>query len=238
MLVALLLAAAACNGDARVDSNSDAVIASVAARSVPLDPGAVRQPIPDGIDPAMLEWRSDGVLIASQDSLVKTPGYVVDSIFPPEEALRRFQAEAAPVTALNGGAGSTDELLRRYWEILRSGDSLALRPYVVNKAEFAYLYFPESNEAATGLQPHISWLLYSNNGGRGLSRALTLAGTETQPVSGTACLDRTQTLGQNTVHGPCGIVRMLGSRPDTVWIAQHIIERDGIFKLLSFANEL
>lgn len=239
LLTALLLTAAACDSEPRVDANSDDVIAAVAARSVPLDSGAVRQPIPAGIDPAMVEWRSDGVLIASPDSLVKTPGYVVDSIFPPEEALRRFQAESTPVTALTGGASSTDELLRRYWETLQSGDSLALRPYVVNKAEFAYLYFPESNEAENGLQPHVSWLLYSNNGGRGLSRALTLASTESVPITGTACLeDRTQTIGKNLVHGPCGVVRMLGARPDTVWIAQHIIERDGVFKLLSFANEL
>ncbi len=217
---------------------SDDIIAEVSARSVPLDSGAVRQPIPAGIDPDMVEWRSDGVLIASTDSLVKTPGYVVDSIFPPEEALRRFQAETEPVTALSGGARSTDELLRRYWEILQSGDSLALTPYVLSKAEFAYLYFPESNEAETGLQPHVSWLLYSNNGGRGLSRALTLAGTETQPVNGTVCVNGTKALGNNTVHGPCGIVRELESRTDTLWISQHIIERGGVFKLLSFANEL
>lgn len=186
----------------------------------------------------MIEWRSDGVLIASTDSLVKTPGYVVDSIFPPEEALRRFQAEAAPVTELSGGARSVDELLRRYWEVLQSGDSLALRPFVVNKDEFAYLYFPESNEAENGLQPHVSWLLYSNNSGRGLTRALAKARSQAQPILGTTCIDRARIMGNNVAHGPCAIIRDLEQRRDTTWLAVHIIERNGVFKLLSFSNEL
>ncbi len=241
LFVAVLCTAltTACGTDSRMDTNSDVVIAEVAARSVPLDSGAIRQPIPDGINPDMVEWRSDGVLIASTDSLVKTPGYVVDSIFPPEEALRRFQAQSEPVSSLSGGAPSADELMRRYWQTLQSGDSLALRPYVVNEAEFAYLYYPESNEAETGLQPHVSWLLYSSNGGRGLTRALALAGSQSQSVLGTTCMtDRAKVVGNNTLHGPCGIIRDMSARRDTTWIAQHIIERDGVFKLLSFSNEL
>ncbi len=238
LLAALLMATSACTTDRRADTNRDEVIAAVAGRSAPLDSGAVRQPIPANIEPDMVEWRSDGVLIASQDSLVTTPGYVVDSIFPPEEALRRFQGEAAPVTAFSDGARSVDELLRRYWEILQSGDSLALRPYVVSKAEFAYLYYPESNEAETGLQPHVSWLLYSNNSGRGLTRALAKAAVQPQPIVGTTCVDRTQVMGNNTLRGPCGIIRVLDARRDTTWIALHIVERAGVFKLLSFSNEL
>lgn len=213
--------------------------AALANDTTTLDSGAVRQPIPAGIDPAMVEWRSDGALIASRDSLLKTPGYVIDSVFPPEEALRRFQAEAGgvPVTALSDGEKSVEALVQRYWRTLVRGDSLALTPLVVNKAEFAYLYFPESDEPANGMQPHVSWLLLANNGGRGLARALESArGSDSSATVTVVCSREARALGANRLHGPCGVVRP-GVR-DTLWLAAHILERDGTFKLMSFANEL
>jgi len=45
-------------------------------------------------------------------------------------------------------------------------------------------------------------------------------------------------MGNNTLRGPCGIIRVLDSQRDTTWIALHIVERAGVFKLLSFSNEL
>jgi hypothetical protein len=227
----------ACAGD---PADSAAANTSMAMDSTPLDPGAVRQPIPPGIDPAMVEWRSDGVLIASRDSLAKTAGYVVDSILPPEEALRRFQAEAGgrPPAALSGGERSTDALLRRYWATLVRGDSLALAPIVLSKLEFAYLYFPESAEPASGLQPQISWLLLESNSGRGLTRALRLAAASDSTLLGTTCVNGTVEAGRNTILGPCAIIRSRNARPDTVWISTHVLQRDGVFKLMSFANEL
>ncbi len=237
LLYVLVVAVAGACANADEKRRADAL----AAADTPLDDGAERQPIPPGIDPAMVTWRSDGVLIPSQDSFVKTPGYVVDSIFPPEEALRRFQAEegVSVVTALSGGERSTDALLRRYWDILSSGDSLALTPYVVSKSEFAHLYFPESNEPDNGMMPHISWLLLSNNSGRGLTRALAVAANNDSTLRTTVCQPAlSYTAGRNTIHGPCGVIRNDPARTDTVWIVKHIIERDGVFKLMSFTNEL
>ncbi len=233
MLVALV---SGCGEDA--DAKRRAL--AMANDTTVLDPGAQRQPIPPGVDPAMVEWRSDGKLIANRDSLLKTPGYVVDSIFPPEEALRRFQTEAGgvPVASLSGGEGSVDALLKRYWATLARGDSLALTPIVVSKPEFAYLYFPESAEPGNGMQPHVSWLLLSNNSGRGLARAMQLAAGADSTLQGTTCVDRKLEAGASTIVGPCAIIRMKNAQPDTVWITSHVIERGGVFKLMSFANEL
>ncbi len=235
--VALSLITLAACGNSSDDARRAAAMAN---DTTPLDSGAVRQPIPAGIDPAMVEWQSDGALIASRDSLLKTPGYVIDSIYPPEEALRRFQAEAGgvAVTALADGATSVDALLRRYWSTLVRSDSLALSPLVLSKAEFAYLYFPESDEPANGMQPHVSWLLLANNGGRGLARALERARGADSTVAGTACSREPRVLGQNRVHGPCGIIRRGKSVTDTLWLTSHIVERNGTFKLMSFSNEL
>lgn len=229
----LLLLTGCADADARRRAEA------LAAADTPLDSGAVRQPIPPGIDPAMVTWRGDGLLVPSTDSLQKTPGYVVDSIFPPEVMLERFQKEAGPqVTALADGAPSVDALLRRYWARLVTGDSLGMRPLVVTKAEFGWLYLPESVERANGMPPGPFWLLLSNNSGRGLARALALAAGGDSSLVGTTCRPDTLPAGAGRVLGPCAMIRRTGSRPDTVWLVKHVFARDGIFKLMSFANDL
>lgn len=202
--------------------------------------GVVREPIPRGIDPRMVEWRTDGVLVASQDSLVKTPGYVVDSIFPPEEALRRFQAEVvgpAPLQ-LAEGAASTDALLRRYWSLLVRHDTLAMTPLVVSKAEFAYLYYPEGAEASNGVPPNVAWMLLGHNSGRGLTRALRAASTRDTTVRAAVCTGLTQRVGQGELYGPCGVVLPSAGGLDTVWVAKTLFRRNGVHKLMGFHNEL
>lgn len=234
LAIGLLLCIGACD-DADARRRADAL----AAADTPLDSGAVRQPIPPGIDPAMVTWRGDGLLVPSPDSLQKTPGYVVDSIFPPEVMLARFQAEAGPpVERLSGGAASMDALLRTYWRALVRGDTLAMRPLVVTRAEFAWLYFPASQEPANGMPPAVSWLLLGNNGGRGLTRALRAAATADSTLLGTTCRPEEVAVGPGRIIGPCAVIRRVAGRPDTLWLVQHAFARDGIFKLMSFANDL
>lgn len=202
--------------------------------------GVVRQPIPRGVNPAMVEWRSDGVLVPSQDSLRKTPGYVVDSVFSPEENLRRFQATVSgPVPQrLSGGAPSTDALIRRYWDLLVAKDTLAMTPLIVSRAEYAYLYFPESVEGANGMPPHIGWELILSQTGRGLTRALLAAGRGPATVLRTECSSTPVRMGRSTVYGPCGVVVRRAGFEETIWLAKTLIERDGVHKLLGLQNEL
>jgi hypothetical protein len=203
--------------------------------------GVTRQPIPEGIDPRMVEWRSDGVLIASQDSMRKTPGYVIDSVFSPEENLRRFQATVvgAPPTALSGGERSTDAVLRRYWALLSTTDTLAMTPLIVSRGEYAFLYFPESAEGPAGMPPHIGWELLLAQTGRGLTRSLAAAAREqSAPVAATVCSDVPRRAGRNTIYGPCGVVIDRAGVRDTIWIVKTLIERGGVHKLMGLQNEL
>jgi hypothetical protein len=195
---------------------------------------------PAGIDPAMLERRSDGLWIPSQDSLRKTPGYVIDSVFTPEENLRRFQSTvAAPAgNRLSGGAPSTDDLLRRYWALLSTGDTLAMSPLIVSRAEYAYLYFPESVEGASGMPPAVGWELIVRQSGRGLTRALFQAQRGPSAVVRTLCSDEPRMMGKSTIYGPCGVVIRRDGTEETLWIVKSLIERDGIHKLFGLQNEL
>lgn len=233
LLAATLFGSACADADAR--RRADALVNA----TTPLEEGAVREPIPPGIDPRMVTWRMDGVLIPSTDSLTKTPGYVVDSIFPMEEMVRRFQAESGDaVSALSGGERSMDALLRRYWALLVDGDTLAMTPLVASQREFAYVYFPDSRELTDGVPPAISWLMLSSNSGRGLTRALREAGLSEAEPRGTVCQPLELAGGRSRIIGPCAVIRTRGGQRDTLWFVKHVIERDGIFKLMSFANDL
>lgn len=192
------------------------------------------------VDPRMVERRSDGVLVASQDSLRKTAGYVIDSVFSPEENLRRFQATVAgaPPTSLQDGARSTDELLRRYWTLLAASDTMAMRPLIVSRAEYAYVYFPESGEGEAGMPPHIGWELLLAQTGRGLTRALVAAGRAPASVEGTVCSAARRQVGRSTIYGPCGVIVRRSATRDTVWLATTLIARDGVHKLMGLQNEL
>ncbi len=235
----VLLVVAACGVAACTDSDDAGRAAALASADTPLQEGAVRQPIPRGVDPRMVTWRTDGILIPSADSLAKTPGYVVDSVFPPEEMLRRFQAESGvAVTALTGGERSIDALLTRYWSTLVAGDTMALTPLVASQREFAYLYFPESRELTDGVPPAISWLMLTSNSGRGLTRALREAAGSDPVARGVVCQPLELQAGRSRIVGPCGVIRTRAGAPDTLWFVKHVIERDGVFKLMSFANDL
>lgn len=222
--IALLLLSAACGGEPAADTAD----------------GVVRQPIPRGVDPSMVTWRSDGVIVPSKDSLQKTPGYVVDSLFTPEEDLRRFQATVTePVpTKLSGGAASTDALIREYWALLSTGDTLSMSPLVVSRGEYAYLYFPGSTEAANGMPPAIGWELIVRQSGRGLTRALRIAQAGPSVIKSVTCSDTPRVSGKNTIYGPCGVVITRNGTEQTVWVVKSLIERDGVHKLFGLQNEL
>ena len=221
--VGLTLAAVACDGRG---GGSDQAVAG--------------QEIPAGVDPLMVEYRSDGVLIPSHDSLLKTPGYVVDSVFSPEENLRRFQAtvSSGEPRRLAGGARSTDALLRQYWALLATGDTLAMTPLIVSRAEYAFLYAPFSPEVAAGLPPHVGWELILSQSGRGLTRALQVAAGAPAPLLGTLCSDVPRPIGAGQLYGPCGVILRRPSSVDTVWIVKSLYARGGIHKLLGLQNEL
>jgi hypothetical protein len=202
------------------------------------DHRAPREPIPAGIDPHMVEWRSDGKLIASRDSLIKTPGYVVDSIFPPDEALRRFRAETPgePVDRLAGGEASSDALMRKYWAALVAKDSAAIARLVMTRGEWAYLYLPHSIEFRSGMQPSAAWYLVEMASARGALRAGKVSERNAR-VSGTFCQSEASA-GPAVIWSGCGVILTTGAARDSVVIASHVMEHGRTFKLVSLANPL
>lgn len=187
--------------------------------------------------------RSDSIARARQDSINRTlPGYVVDSILPVAEELRRFRASLPgdSAVALTGGSSSRDALVRRFVRALVSRDTADLQAMAVRSREFADLYYPESpyTHAPYRQPPALAWSLIQNPSTSGLTRLVRrLGGTSIEYVDH-RCEPRPVREGRNTRYTGC-LVRIVDERGDTVTKRYFgsILERDGRFKFLSYTNQ-
>ena len=127
-IIAIICAAACGRGDARPDDDS---LASATD--------------------SVTAVRADSTARAKQDSINRAqPGYIVDSILPVEEELRRFRADLpdAP-TRLVGGTDNRDALVAAFLHAVQARDSAALARLALTRAEFAYLVYPSSPYTVT-----------------------------------------------------------------------------------------
>ena len=164
----------------------------------------------------------------------------VDSIFPPEEELLRFRAGLRAPRGLSGGAGSREALVRAFASALTDADTVALRGLVLDRAEFAWLYYPTSpvSREPTYLSPALLWFQVQANGEKGIVRALQrYAGTDFRYVSH-ACEAQPKTQGENRLWEACTVTFTAGGETWTRRLFGSVIERGERFKLVSYANDL
>jgi hypothetical protein len=165
----------------------------------------------------------------------------VDSIFPIEEEVRRFRA-ALPdsATTLTGAATSLDELVARFIATLETRDTASLRRMALTAAEFAYLYYPHTQFTAHPyeMSPQLVWFQLENYGSKGLNRALDRFGGRSLAVSGYDC-ESAVMQGPNRLSGGCVLHVMEESgSARSVSLFGIILERDGLFKFISYGNSL
>jgi hypothetical protein len=166
----------------------------------------------------------------------------VDSVFPLDEELRRFRAELPDsVASLEGGAGSVDALVAAFIAALENQDVRALGELVMTPAEFAYLYYPTTRFTSPPytMSPSLVWFQLENYGSKGLNRALARYGGRPLRAVGHTCPDSPQQEGQNLIRHGC-IIRRIDEAGDTVGTSLFgpILERDGRFKFINYANRL
>lgn len=194
--------------------------------------------------PAADSARADSIARARQDSINRTlPGYVVDSILPVEEELRRFRT-ALPgdsVVALSNGSRSREALVQRFVKSLARNDTTDLLAMVVGGREFADLYYPESPymHAPYRQSPALAWSLIQNPSTSGLTRLVRRLGGKPITYVSQRCDPTIVHEGHNVRYTGC-LVRIVDERGDTVtkrWFGS-ILERGGRFKFLSYTNQL
>ncbi len=165
---------------------------------------------------------------------------VIDSALPIEEALRRFREGRTEPKALLGGVSTREGLARGFVAALEARDTAALRRLVLSAEEFAWLYYPASalSKPPYQLPPDLMWFQMQGQSEKGASLLLgERAGAPLGYVGHDCGSQRTE--GQNRIHGHC-VLRRVTAAGDTVGerLFGLIIEREGQFKFVSYANKL
>src|SRR5262249_17367765 len=133
--------------------------------------------------------RADSIARVRQDSINRAqPGYVIDSVHPPEENLRRFRAAVGgePATKFTGGSSSRDSLVRRFLVAISARDPIAFAGMVMSGREFAYLYYPVSPNSHPPLYqpPAEEWSLIQIPSRAGMDDLLRKFGGQTVRYGG------------------------------------------------------
>jgi hypothetical protein len=187
--------------------------------------------------------RADSTNRARQDSINRaSPGYVVDSILPVEEELRRFRSAIGgqPVTTLAGASKSRETLVQRFMKSLAANDSVDLRAMALNAREFADLVYPESpyTHPPYRQSPALVWSQIQNPSASGFTRLVRRLGNQPLRYLDHKCDAKPDRQGHNLIWTNCLVrVRAPDGAATTHRLFGSILARDARFKIVSFANE-
>lgn len=169
------------------------------------------------------------------------PGYVIDSVIPIDEALRRFRAGLPVATELDSTAArSRDALVHAFAAAIAARDTARLRALTLSRAEFAYLYYPFTPYVRRPyeLAPETLWFLGQQASDKGLRRVVERLGGPAFRIAAYACDDTAAVQGRNRLWQHCAVAYTAGT--DTGQTRRRlfgtIVERDGRFKFLSYVN--
>ncbi len=158
------------------------------------------------------------------------------------EALEGFRETVqlpAPAT-IAGGASSRDDLVRRFADAVQRADPAALIRMTMNRAEFAYLYYPHSIHINRPyeLAADDAWLLTRADSEKGLTRIIQRFGGKPFQVTAYQCNEEPRAEGPNRYWDDCTLTGRIEGAPETMRWFGSIWERDGHFKFVSYSNDL
>lgn len=184
----------------------------------------------------------DSLERARQDSINRAQrGYVIDSILPLDEEIRRFRRDLPRVHALHGGASDLASLTQAVVQALATYDTVALRRLALDRAEFAWLVYPSSPYVAPPYRqaPWLVWLQLSLAGEKGLARLLDRYGGRRIAVIDHACDAEPERQGVNLIWRRCAVrLRLATGDTATRRLFGDVVQRDGRVKLVSYGNDL
>lgn len=165
----------------------------------------------------------------------------VDSILPIDEEIRRFRARVGrSVEALDGSEPSRDALIARFVAALEAADTATLARLTLDPAEFIDLYYPHTMYTSKPyeLSPSVVWILVSGNSEKGLVRLLRRFAGAPLGYRGHTCEETPKSEGPNRLHEGCIIDFAASGRSEPLRMFGSILERDGRFAFVSYANDL
>lgn len=170
----------------------------------------------------------------------KEAARVVDSAVARDSALRDFREGLAPIDSLAGGATSLPVLMRAFVRAVEDRDTAALERLTLSRREFAWIYYPTNPQAAPpyDLSPSLYWFLLEGRSRKGLAHLLTDRAGRPLHYAGVRCDSTVSREGENTVRGPCAVLRVLNGDTIAERMFGLVIERRGQWKFVSYANKL
>jgi hypothetical protein len=112
---------------------------------------------------------------------------------------------------------------------------------LLTRGEFAWLYYPSNPQGLPpyDLNPDLMWFMLSSGSEKGITRALGELGGRPLGYSGYVCDSLPSRQGSNTVWGPCAVrLHPKGGDTSSQRLFGLIVERDGRYKFVGYANRL
>jgi hypothetical protein len=165
---------------------------------------------------------------------------VVDSVFPMEVMLSRFREGIPETRTLRGGVEDRDSLVARVVRALDAQDTLAFEAVGIDLGAFAWLYYPTAVSAQPPyeLPPGVAWFQMQEENRKGVFRALRELGGRRIEYVGHRCAQEPAVEGDNRIWTQCRVtLRVDGGEPASVRLFSSILEREGRFVVLSYAND-
>ena len=197
---------------------------------------------------ALAACRDRDVEVAADESQsvhvreVIAAGGVVDSVLPIDEHLRRFRANLSerPDT-LRHASSAIEALVHRWAAAVSQRDTVSLRRMSLDAAEFAWLYYPGSQLSKPPFEspPLLLWDRLQSSSESGARQVLTRFGGRRFDVLAVTCPPPNDTTSHSRVYSSCRVrVRLNTRTPIEDRLFGSIIEHDGRFKFLGYANRL
>lgn len=173
---------------------------------------------------------------------VVAAGGVVDSIHPMAEQLRRFQAEVAEhPDSLRHASASINALVTRWTDAVATRDTASLNRLALDRAEFAWLYYPGSrlSKPPYAAPPALLWGQILNNSDGGARQLFARFGGRSFRLVSVKCPEPSDTTLTSLAHTGCTVrVQVKHGRVVEDRLFGSIIEHHGRFKFLGYANRL
>lgn len=177
---------------------------------------------------------------SATESRAATPA-VPDSQYDIAVQLRRFRDSVGDrPTGLAESATSREALVRRFVRAVEAADTAALERMQLSAGEFAWFYYPDSklSRPPYELEPQLMWMQIRAHGDRGRSRLLQKYGGKLLGYRALDC-QSPERQGDVLLH-ECRIrhTQAASERAVDKRLFGTILERQGRFKFVSYANQL
>ncbi len=168
-----------------------------------------------------------------------TVTHTVDSILPIAEHLRRFREGVPSVDTLAHAAESTVELVNRVLAATTMRDTAALLRLGLSKAEYGWLYYPHHiyTDPPYELDPGTFWMMIQGNNSKGLERLLRYRGGFQLKRKALNCKPSTAVRPPLREWNQCELVLVVDGQEQKEQLFGSIVEIDGRYKLVSYANQ-